>query len=94
MVNCEFRPIPDPPDYQVVNTVPPQGIDDAPRSYELTHGKDETMPPFVDFGGLAHNAPLSARRKPRRLPMRRRSELRYSTQPWRSWVVQGEKAAT
>lgn len=53
MVNCEFRPTPDPPDYQVVNLIPPQGIE-SPGSYELAQGKDEAITPFVDFGGLAH----------------------------------------
>jgi hypothetical protein len=53
LVNYEFRPTPDPPDYQVVNLTPPQGIE-SPGSYELTQGKDEATTPFVDFGGLAH----------------------------------------
>lgn len=53
MVNCEFRPAPDPPDYQVTNMLPPQGIT-TPGSFVLTYGKDEAIQPFVDFGGLAH----------------------------------------
>lgn len=53
LVNFEFRPTPDPPDYQVVNMMPPQGIK-TPGSFELAHGKDEAIQPFVDFGGLAH----------------------------------------
>ena len=53
LVNCEFRPTPDPPDYQVVNMMPPQGIK-TPGSFELAQGKDEAIEPFVDFGGLAH----------------------------------------
>ncbi|HKY34446.1 MAG TPA: hypothetical protein VJN18_00790 [Polyangiaceae bacterium] len=53
LVNCEFRPRPDAPDYQVVNMLPPQGIK-TPGSFELVQGKDESIQPFVDFGGLAH----------------------------------------
>lgn len=53
LVNIEFRPTPDPPDYQVVNMMPPQGIK-TPGSFELAQGKDEAIQPFVDFGGLAH----------------------------------------
>ncbi len=60
LVNYESRPSPDPPDYQLLNMTPEQGVKGL-GSYELSK-EDDTIQPFIDFGGQAHNRALEAKK--------------------------------
>lgn len=62
LVNYESRPTPDPPDYQLTNMMPEQGIE-GPRSYKLTYDDKEGIQPFIDFGGAAHLRTVEAAKK-------------------------------
>lgn len=62
LVNYESRPSPEPPDYQITNMVPEQGIK-SPGSYRLTDDEKDGIQPFVDFGGIAHQRAVEAAKK-------------------------------
>jgi len=62
LVNYESRPTPDPPDYQLTNMMPEQGIE-GPRSYQLTYDDKEGIQPFIDFGGAAHLRAVEAAKR-------------------------------
>jgi hypothetical protein len=59
LVNYEARPSPDPPDYQILNMAPEQGIEGL-GCFQLADDENDCIQPFVDFGGLAHKKSADA----------------------------------
>jgi hypothetical protein len=53
LVNYESRPAPEPPDYQLLNMTPEQGVEEL-GSFQLADDDEDGIQPFVDFGGKAH----------------------------------------
>ncbi|MEI9942232.1 MAG: hypothetical protein WDO69_33870 [Pseudomonadota bacterium] len=52
LINYESRPSPDPPDYQLLNMTPEQGVEEL-GSCQLADDDEDGIQPFVDFGGKA-----------------------------------------